>query len=362
MSVPDAGQPSLPGSAGVVAGRIGVVGACLARPVRAELRVEALPENHHLIEDRLPVGRGRVRRCGMSGLGEPGHHQIGDEGTQVETDRPQHRELAVDDARVVLGHHHRSGVQVAMNQCLRVGQVVRAVAGDRRAQRQVVAQRRRPVVEPRHGPAVAWRFGVGIDEDQIDRDALQCDIACEQSLVFALALERIGEIGGVKPDGRHVIGHRRRGMRIVAAANQARAQHDVGLQPLHHDQVQLGIEVQPARRQRTDDRFDAAHVGVFEIGTFDRQRPARPGHAQPRQRLLDTDAAARPFHQVDRIDVAIGDIAHLPRAGVAAEQLREVRPQREQRRDLVGAERAVARRCRIGHGSPASGGDCLRRG
>src|ERR1700709_62098 len=112
----------------------------------------------------------------MKRLRVPSHDVVGDKIADIEPGRPNPCEFTVDDARVVLCCQDRARVQITMYERLRLGQIGNPSARDRSLQVDIVTQ----CSGPGHKTLayhVAKRARIRIDEDEIDRNALQSDIA-----------------------------------------------------------------------------------------------------------------------------------------------------------------------------------------
>ncbi len=93
--------------------------AAFGAPQQGELGDEDLPDRLGELEYPAAIGiaAGVVRA--MAGLREIGHPEIAEQRADVEAHRAVGGELGVDDTRVGVRHHHRAGVQVAVQQGLR---------------------------------------------------------------------------------------------------------------------------------------------------------------------------------------------------------------------------------------------------
>ena len=57
----------------------------------------------------------------MAGLRKVGHPEVGQQHADIEGHRSVDGEFRIDDTRVIIGHHDRASVQVAVEQCLGFG-------------------------------------------------------------------------------------------------------------------------------------------------------------------------------------------------------------------------------------------------
>ena len=76
----------------------------------------------------------------MAAGGQIAHDQIGDDGADIEPNRPKGREFGIDHAGLKLGHHDRTGVQVAVDHRFRRRHEFQLQSGDRDMQILVVGQ------------------------------------------------------------------------------------------------------------------------------------------------------------------------------------------------------------------------------
>ena len=277
---------------------------------------------------------------------------MGEKIADVEAAGPDPGELAVDDLRLLQRDHDRAGVEIAVQQRLRLGQIGEAQPRHGAFHLDVAAQRRGPWLERRRN-AVALARRVRVEEDEIGRNALQREVLREQREVGGARLERLGEIGGADARLRHIFGDVGGDARIAAAGDQALAQDDVRIELLHHDQQQIGVEVVDRRGEAADERRDALGVGRFEARAVGVERPSILGDAHVGQPLLGADAAVGPVDQIDGVEIAVGDVARAPVFRLAAEPRPYVRQRGQDLDDARGVKDAIGAR-------PVAGGRPLR--
>ena len=148
-------------------------------------------------------------------------------------------------------------MQIAVDQRLGGGQEFQLEPRHRHMQVAILAELRRIGVELRRGPAVQFRYAIGVREDQILGDLAQGRVAREggDHRLLGIGLQR--QIGSVEQRCRHEGGNRVGELRINGAGDHAAPHDDVRLQKFHDDQRQLVVIVIDIRHQGS---------GVFGLG------------------------------------------------------------------------------------------------
>ena len=237
-----------------------------------------------------------------------------DEGADVEGRRAIEGKLAVDHLRRAAAaprnrHHHRPGVQVAVDQALLFRQEDIAELGDAAAQLLVGAQLRRQIGDG--GRALVRRVG-GVErlrEDVVGRDPAH-------RRVRELRLERRALGGGHAVAVRRLVREAHEladllggVLGVGAAGAQRRAHQLVAVEQLEHHHAALRVEVQVARHGAGRDAAVQVERGRLEQHPLRRQAVVGAETLNVRRRLLDEDAAAASVaHRPRIIEVAVGDL------------------------------------------------------
>ena len=116
-------------------------------PEREEFCLEPGPDRLDGVEQPAAVRGNRVRFAGVAALREIAEHQIGEECADIEADGAEEREFSVDDPGVGLRHHHRTGVEIAVQQRLAARQECPFELLHRDLQRGIGAKRGREPVK-----------------------------------------------------------------------------------------------------------------------------------------------------------------------------------------------------------------------
>ena len=174
----------------------------LAAPEMRELGAEDRPG---LDDDAEQIGAHRLAVAAslfVAGLSEIGHPEIGEQHADIEGHRSVEGEFRIDDARVVVGHHDRAGVQVAVQQRLGVGgeQMLQLLRLDLEVA--VGAQFGNEGVELRRGVPVHRRFEIGVGEDQVLGDVAKLDVVGEERQIFLASAGFHGKVGAAEQRAR----------------------------------------------------------------------------------------------------------------------------------------------------------------
>ena len=175
----------------------------LGAPQLEEFAGEPAPDVFDRLQDPSFERSPLARRSLVAGGGEIAHREIANDRTDIESHRPVECEFGIDHPRLVLRHHDRAGVQVAMDHRFRRCQELQLQPRDRDMQIEVLAEARRSRIEPRRGPAVLLGPAVGIGEDQILGDLAQRMVAGERGDPFLLLRGRHSKVRREEQRPRH---------------------------------------------------------------------------------------------------------------------------------------------------------------
>ena len=132
----------------------------------------------------------------MAVLAEIGQQQIAQHRADIEAHGPDEGEFGIDHAAVALGHHHRAGMEIAMDQRFGRGEEFVLEPRDGELEGDIGAELGGDAVELGRGPAVALGDAIGIGEDQILGDLAELGIAGEDRRQRLLLAGRQREIAG----------------------------------------------------------------------------------------------------------------------------------------------------------------------
>ena len=186
---------------------------------------------------------------------------------------------------------------------------------------EIGAELRRDGIEKGRSPAILFRQTVGVGEDEVLGDLAQRVVAGEggktRLLLGGGKREVRGEEQRACQEGRQVLGE----ARIARARDQPAPQDDVGLEELHHDELQGLVEMQDLGNEARRQLRLAPQGKVLVMGARQRQRPALPDEAHEGKRLFHRDAAMGAFDDEDEVQIAVTDLAHRPGCALLAETL-----------------------------------------
>jgi hypothetical protein len=209
-----------------------------------------------------------------------------------------------------------------MQQRLRLGQIGQSQPRDGAFDRAVLAQSHRPGFESAED-AVARARRIGVDENEIDGDALQRHVAREDREILRARLEGGGEVARLDGGLRHIFRNVGGDAWEVAARDESAAQDHMRREFLHRQRAQHGVEIMQPRREGGHERSHAPDIGRLERRSLDVERPIVPGDAHIGQRLLDAKGAQGAIDQKHRVEVAVRDVPYAPMARFASQPLRE---------------------------------------
>lgn len=307
----------------------------LRAPEMGEFGAEGFPDDFDRIEQigaHAISGTGRVF---VSALRKIAHPEIGKQHADVEADRSVERELRVDDAGLVVGHHNRTGMQIAMAE--RFGfcreQMFQPLCFDLEVA--VGAKLGHDRIELGRGVTIKLGLEIGIGKHQVFGDVAKLDIVGEKREVRLLFSRGHGEVGAAKERTGDEEAEVTPDFRQLPPVDQRAPQNDVRRQELHDDERLGFVEEIDLRHETGVTRCLALQGMIFEIGALQRQRPAFADKAHIGQRLLDDGSAPVAGDDEDQIEVAVADFLNAParkvrpdffsQDGVAAEFFRQRR-------------------------------------
>lgn len=163
----------LPSASGRSAEHLGARGAggSVFHRLRPQLREDAhemLPSALDAAEEPFPLTLPRLTAPALVPIrGDVGYEEVAQEGAYVESNRPVERELVVHAECVLVRHHQRTRVQIAVDERLLVRNELVLHFGCSSLQLLVLVQFSRPVVQLWGGVLVQRRREVGIREDNL---------------------------------------------------------------------------------------------------------------------------------------------------------------------------------------------------
>ena len=223
----------------------------VARPVIAPELQERLPESGpeggDLVEQPSLLRAAAAELGRVAVLRVIADQQMADEDAEVDADRPEGRELRIDDPHVVVRQHHRAGVEIVVDQRLRRREVLAAEAPGRGAYPAVRAEILDERVEMRRRPMVPHARHERILIDELEHDPVQDVIGLQLGDPLVLELLLLMEIGGEEGRARHELGDAPRHAGIDLAGDDPAAQNLMGRKLLHGDQRKLRVVVEDLR-------------------------------------------------------------------------------------------------------------------
>ena len=255
----------------------------------------------------------------MAGLREIAHPEIGQQHADIKGHGAIEGELGIDDAGLLRRHHHRAGVEIAMQKGFRRGGENVFQALGRHFQIAVGAQLLHDAIELRRGMAVELRVIIGIAEDQAFGDVAQRHVVGKEREISLAQLGIEAEVGTAKQGARQKQSEVLGNFRQFLSGDQGAAQNDMGREEFHDDDRLARIEMENLRHHSGIALSLSRQGMILEEGALQRQGPAIAHEADIGQRLLDDHGALGAFDDEDQIEIAVADFAHFPGLRISAD-------------------------------------------
>ena len=314
-----------PGEVPVVQGHELAVRPGVLHPELVELGRELVPDRPHRLQDPGLVVGPHLRIRGVGEVGEVVQDQVLEHRAHIVPHGPEEGEFWVDDPGVLLVEHDGAGVQVRVDQGLRVVHVGVLQLGDRHLQDRVRAHGLDLVVH-QGVPVVLLGFlvGVGVDEVLLELAQLLVDeLGLEQFLLRAGEVVVRGEVEGAGQEGGDVV----REVGELLPGHHGLAHDLVGPQVFHGDGCHLLVEVVELRRQPRGVAVVFLQGLGLVAGPGLGQGPGLAQHPQVGQGLLDDHGVGwirLVLHHEDEVEIAVPHLADGHR-GVRWEEVRQGR-------------------------------------
>ncbi len=152
--------------------------------------------------EQIAPHAGPVARRFMAGLREIAHPEIGQQHADIKSHGAIEGELGIDHAGLLGRHHHRAGVEIAMQKCFRRGSKNMFQPLGRHFQIAVGAQFLHNAIKLRRSMAVELGVIIGIAEDQAFGDVTQRHVIGKEGEISLAQLGIEAQVGTAKQSTR----------------------------------------------------------------------------------------------------------------------------------------------------------------